>query len=766
MDEDRKSEILSALAQRHGVDKESPAIAEEWQHWSGENQHLAGASLGDAVRSFVSHLTKRGIISTTTASTEARVPSEAHRRHLSNAATAHQVAIAGDDYEDDYDGGEDMAGRDPLDGGEAENADDEDLASLLAPESIDDFALQDHVTLDERMRGATSLRSGGELLGGDGEDDYDYDDPDYGDHGGALALAGDGAPMGDGDGGDIDAIMREIYDLDLDAAGGELLGDDEEIGDLGGVEDEELEMVGAHTRFLNRSRFVAHTRMSAKLSMLVNFAARHRVVDPESERGMDTLEKMHSQGMDVGSDVARAVARYIARRPGTDTDRQKDHLRALPAALVAHWIAALGWIDSRTRGEAEKALRYLRDTLTDFRSQIFQTPEMERQYAQRTTLGGGPTQIVNAGVMETLGKGATALGKGATALGGGVLYGTKKAYTGTVRGARKLKSMGRAGLNSKQRASVAALVLAFVQQGKIAAGAIRGHGSARRVDEHIRASALLLKTKARGRAVGTATSLIELLVGLAHGYVTDERFAVHQVRLVDDALGAIDAAVRKRQLVLAEGSAEGALERAGAPLLLETTQYDREGAVVARTDHGAADAGGEFATRLVGAAAAYLRQNPSCVKKAGAEFALLVPADPQTVRAVGEKLASEDAEARKRYLQNALLARHPNADLDARGHLLSLSGRPYRSQRAGARAGATLELQRMRRQERASRHEDAWDTELRNAGGALTPHANHRAMHCAAPKTAGEGVYTVHASAHPDSQAIRIRPLHFRVAPQ
>ena len=763
MDEDRKSEILAALAARHGVDKESPAVAEEWQLWSGENQHLVGASVGDAVRSFVSHLTKRGVISTTTASTEARAPStEAHQRHVTNAAIA--GADYGDDDDDDaddggdeYDGGADMAGRHPLDAGEV----GEDLESLLAPASLDDFALEDHVTLDEKMRGASPLRSGGELLGGDGDDD-----PDYEEHGG-LGLAGDGVPATSAD-EDIDAIMREIYDLDLDAAGAEFGGGEDELeeDELEGLGEElgGLELAGRRPRFLNRSRFIAHTRMSAKLSMLVNFAARHRVVDPESEHGLDTLEKMHSQGMDVGSDIARTVARYIARRPGTDTDRQKDHLRALPATLVVHWIAALGWIDSRTWGEVEQALRYLRGTLADFRSQIFQTPEMERQYAQRTTLGGGPTQIVNApfeNTRQALGRGATALGKGATALGGGVLYGTKKAYTGTVRGARKLKSMGRAGLNSKQRASVAALVLAFVQQGKIAAGAIQGHGSARRVDEHVRASALLLKTNARGRAAGTATSLIEMLVGLVHGYVTDERFAMHQVRLVDDALAAIDAAAHKYQLALSEGSAEGALSPAGASILLETTHYDREGKVISRTDHG------EFATRLVGAAAAYLRQNPSCVKKAGAEFALLVPADPQTVRAVSEKLASEDANERKRYLQNALLARHPNAELDAGGHLLSLSGRPYRSQSAaGGATPPTLQLQRMRRQASAPKHEDVWDTELRNAGGSLTPHANHRPMHCAAPKTAGAGVFTVHASAHPDSQAIRIRPLHFRVASQ
>ena len=762
MDEERKTQVLGSVASRHGLDAESPTIAEEWASWSAENEHLSGASVTDAIRSFVSHLTKRGIISTTTASTEARVapsdastearvapsdastearvapsgdltPSETHLRHLTNASHSDEggAGPAGGEYDSEGEGLDEVGGgpavidESPL-GGEEE-----------------EYALPPY---DEAMR------SGDHLLGGDGEDK----DPDYQEHGdvvGGLTMAhltryheeqvaAAAADFDSDDGVDDgldDSISAMIDELDL--------GDDDDGYAAG-------ELLEAGAPF---GRLTGHSRDSALMSMLVTFAARHNQTDP------DSLDKMHNQGMLVGEDVARGVAAYVRRRWKNASAAQLNHMRSFPATVLVQWIGAAGSLNAKAvgsvaakaRARAEMAFEFLEHRLNDYFEQMFpgEGGMTAEQYKQKQTV---PIGDHTEDALRALAQGTRGFGRGVWGVAKGTGRAARKTAMGTRRAYRKGKSMGRAGLNSSQRESIKRLLVGMVRRNTATAHGVPGHGSALGARVRVSTSAINLKRRLEDpRRTKATLPLITMLTGMVHAYVTSDVFQPNAYEIIDDVFTEIKAVRAKRDFrVPATGTATA------------TGTIANVTGVLPQQSSAAIDLG----NRLVAAAATYLRENPSCIKKAGTEFVLPVPAEGPQHQALKRTLDSSSAEDRKRYLRHALLARHPNAELDQAGVMLSLSGRAYhvrQSTTAKGGAVAALRIQRLRRDSPAgAAYEDVWDTELRNAGGRLTVCPDHETMHCDRPAGIGaKAVHTVQGSVHAGSAPVDIRPLFYRVGP-
>lgn len=787
MDDTLKGKMLKSMADEYGVNAEAPEVADEWHNWSGENQHLAGSALGDAVRSFVDHLTKRGIISTTTASTEAQAPgeepSEAHRRHVSNIVGANIVgANVGVTYDGDGDGDEECDVATALPSGNALGTDDEeddddmedyeDPDAFLNPGEVEDD-IDRHVEYEQN-----ALRS---ITGGGADNDGDgFPDPykRTGSRVGRKAAASPPLAVGAG------VIMD---DFEPGAQVGDGVDDDEEEDDYdyegaagrGGLEDVEdgdsdvLAMVGARTRprvrLTKRSRLVRHTSQSSKASLIVNFAARHPI--PNLATHSAVRQKMENQGTYLGADVAAEVASYIQHRKNAgfqDTKRQQDHLRAVAANAMINMLAAVADVSPLGRSEGAKALNSIEATLKEYFEGILEGQGTPEQYARRRSI-----------------RAEGRFTEGVSALGSGLWHGTKKVYTGTRRSVAKTQSVGRALLNSSERQAFKSLVIDLVRTGRITAHDVtrrggQAFGTSLSVRSRLSTVSLEMRRKVADRAKGTEVAMVYLLLGAILRYVTDDKFQPFAPTILENVFPEI---ARMRQVWHYPSPPQPQPAESTAAAAKATTAFSG-GKYYTHDDSGyhgtthrraaptaALTPADRLQGKLLAHAEAYLRNNPSQVSKAGTEFALLVPSDYHKVWELDQVLSSGNAEEKKRYLHNALLGRHPNKRLE-RTHMLSLAGRPFRVHSAAAPGPGKREVMRLDRMRRMGsgakpKHEDVWDTEMRDSGGALV-RSKLPAMHCEKPARAADAVHVIHplAGAGAAAPPIEIRPLHYRYSPQ
>lgn len=141
-----------------------------------------------------------------------------------------------------------------------------------------------------------------------------------------------------------------------------------------------------------------------------------------------------------------------------------------------------------------------------------------------------------------------------------------------------------------------------------------------------------------------------------------------------------------------------------------------------------------LAVTLVDKARAFLRRNESLAKRAGSRYVLMVPGDASCVAKVRATVtdATTYPGGADKYIKNGLLATHPNTELDKSGHLISMAGGVFHTV---ALASSRMRLKQLHRvssgaQQDAHIHDDPWDRERKNIGGALQDLPNRLPMDC------------------------------------
>ena len=144
-----------------------------------------------------------------------------------------------------------------------------------------------------------------------------------------------------------------------------------------------------------------------------------------------------------------------------------------------------------------------------------------------------------------------------------------------------------------------------------------------------------------------------------------------------------------------------------------------------------------LASLLVDKARAYLKRNESLAKRAGARYVLMVPADKKCLAKVQNLIG--DSDGADKYVKNGLLAPHPNTELDKSGHLISMAGSVLHLKATNEdnnndddSHNSLLRLRQMRRAglNPSHMHDDPWDRESKNVGGAIEPMPSRLPMDC------------------------------------
>ena len=159
-----------------------------------------------------------------------------------------------------------------------------------------------------------------------------------------------------------------------------------------------------------------------------------------------------------------------------------------------------------------------------------------------------------------------------------------------------------------------------------------------------------------------------------------------------------------------------------------------------------------MASDLLAHAERYLDRNPTYVGRAAeGVFSLLVPENKKAMGKVTEQLRSGGRAAKDEYLKNALVTHHPNEDL-VEDHVLALSGMLFHVRNTPEHK-VLSQMVRIGGSEQTA-HDDVWDAEARNDGGAIMGRSDRHRMlcHTGAPVT---------LSLQRSGQAVSVIPLFY-----
>lgn len=161
----------------------------------------------------------------------------------------------------------------------------------------------------------------------------------------------------------------------------------------------------------------------------------------------------------------------------------------------------------------------------------------------------------------------------------------------------------------------------------------------------------------------------------------------------------------------------------------------------------------------------YLHHNSTTRERAKRHYALMVPGDKRCLAKVLSKIQDNGRDiqgkdenlklehinqaAATKYIEHALLARHPHKKRDQNDYLLSLSGTVFHLSKD------TVLRQMQRVQSKSSDLHTAWERESSDEGGALFPHPNRLAMQCVVGKTLPVGILSENGS------PLLVRPLFY-----
>lgn len=346
---------------------------------------------------------------------------------------------------------------------------------------------------------------------------------------------------------------------------------------------------------------------------------------------------------------------------------------------------------------------------------------------------GAKRDLLKAQIRSLLEK-VSANTPGAAAISAPLNVGVHRQVRRTYRGAiKKVRSV----LNRAERRLIKGLFMDFATKAMLSPGAETGPTrKGVMFDAALNEFADVLKERLR-KNEGAARSAAGLFYGILETYITYEPFRAGGKDLAIATAVESELEYTRPQMAFLSGPTGAKVQDADSGD--GTSTLNKMALSAPSGESVVSDESKAMADALVKHGEFFLKRNPTQAGRAKGDLLLLVPENREALKQVAQRLRDGGIESKDEYIKNALLAQHPHSDMEKGGHVLALSGKVFHVAQSSAQSqafGQSLVVSQMRRVGAqvagglVSKHDDAWDAEARNAGGAVTRVADIPVMHC------------------------------------